>query len=81
LVRIVDNWQVFKEYANNRRHGFYQIIESSKNIEIRVLVSEVGFKETFKNNQDPSFKDILDFCEEKEFIKVEHSIRDEYFFL
>lgn len=82
LVRIVENWQVFEAYANNRRPGFYQVIEGSKNVEIRVLVSEVGFKRTFPNAQDPLFKDILSFCEEnKEFIRVHHSIRDEYFFL
>jgi len=82
LVRIVENWQVFEEYANNRRPGFYQVIEGSKNVEIRVLVSEVGFKRTFPNAQDTLFKEILSFCEEnKEFIKVHHNIRDEYFFL
>jgi hypothetical protein len=64
MVRIVENWQVFEAYANNRRPGFYQVIEDSKNIEIRILVSEVGFKKTFPNAQDSLFKEILSFCEE-----------------
>ena len=80
MVRIVEKWEVFKEYAQDRRLGFYQVLESSKNTEIRISVSEVGFKKTFANAQDPLLKEILSFCEDKEYIKVHESIRDEYFF-
>jgi len=80
LVKIVEKWEVFKEYAQYHRLGFYQVLESAKNTEIRMAVSEVGFKKLFANAQDPLFKEILSFCEDKEYIKVHESIRDEYFF-
>jgi hypothetical protein len=80
LVNVVEKWEVFKDYAEVRKLGFYQILESSKKIEIRISISEVGFKKTFENAQDPLFKEILGFCEGKEFIKVNESIRNEYFF-
>jgi hypothetical protein len=79
LVNLVDEWTVLEDYANDKQ-GFYQLLEGSNMLEIRVLVGRLGFKKEFKDKDDPLLNRILNFCINKCYIKVGENIRDELFF-
>lgn len=79
LVNLVEEWTVLEEYANDKQ-GFYQLLEGSSGLEVRVLVGRLGFKREFKDKGDPLLNRILNFCINKSYIKVGENIRDELFF-
>jgi len=79
LADLVENWKALEDYAGYKQ-GFYQILEDSEATEIRVTVGRLGFKKEFKNKEDPFLNQILAFCKSKKYIKINQSIRDEFFF-
>jgi len=79
LADLVEDWKDLEEYAGYKQ-GFYQILEDSEATEIRVTVGRLGFKKEFKNKEDTLLNQVLAFCKSKKYIKISHSIRDEFFF-
>jgi hypothetical protein len=79
LADLVEDWKALEDYAGFKQ-GFYQILEDGEATEIRVTVGRLGFKEEFKNKEDPLLNQILAFCKSRKYIKISQSIRDEFFF-
>jgi hypothetical protein len=80
LVNLVEEWEALEEYAENHKHGFYQVLVDDKNMEIRVAVGGLGFKKEFNNHGDSLLNRILVFCKSQRYIKINENIRDEHFF-
>jgi len=79
-VNIIDEWEDFAKYAHDKV-GFYQILGVDKNVEVRVLAGKAGFIKEFKDARDPLLAIILEFCEnERSFLRVGETVRDEVFF-
>jgi hypothetical protein len=79
LVNIIEDWDVLEEYAGEKL-GFYQLLATDGNFEIRVLTGKVGFKKEFDKGDDPLLNKILDFCRRHRYIRVTQNARDEQFF-
>jgi hypothetical protein len=80
LVNLVEEWEALEEYAENHKHGFYQVSGDDKTIEVRVAIGGLGFKKEFNNHEDLLLNRILVFCKTQRYIKINENIRDEYFF-
>ena len=79
LVNIIEDWDVLEEYAGGKL-GFYQLLESDGNFEIRVQTGKIGFKREFEKADDPLLNKIMDFCRKHRYIRVSEHLRDEEFF-
>ena len=79
MVNLVEDWQAMEEYAGDK-HGFYQILQGGKGVEIRVTVGKLGFKQSFDNSKDPLLERIIKFCGFQNYVKISENIRDEQFF-
>ena len=79
MADLVEEWKALKDYAGYKQ-GFYQILEDREATEIRVTVGRLGFKKEFQSKEDPFFNQILGFCKSRKYIKINASIRDEFFF-
>jgi len=79
LVNLIEDWDVLEEYAGEKL-GFYQLLESDGNFEIRVQTGRIGFKREFEKGDDPLLNKILDFCRKHRYIRVSEHLRDEEFF-
>ena len=79
MVDTVNEWKTIEDYSGNKQ-GFYQLLESPKETEIRVHVGRLGFKRKFQNKEDPELKEILEFCKSKNFIEISSNIMDQFFF-
>jgi hypothetical protein len=78
MVNLVEDWKILAEYSGDKQ-GLYQILESGKNVEIRVSTGRLGFRKEFAAD-DPELAQIREFCTDKQFIRVSENIRDEIFF-
>ncbi len=79
MVNLVEEWEVLEEYAGEKL-GFYQILGSEGNIEVRVQTGRIGFKKEFTKGDDPLLTKILDFCKKRRYIQISEHLRDEEFF-
>jgi len=79
VVNIIEDWDVLEEYAGEKL-GFYQLLASDGDFEIRVMTGRVGFKREFEKGDDPLLLKIRDFCQKHHFIRISENLRDEYFF-
>jgi hypothetical protein len=79
LVNIIEDWDVLEEYAGEKL-GFYQLLESDGNFEIRVQTGRIGFKREFEKVDDSLLNKIMDFCRKHRYIRVSEHLRDEEFF-
>jgi len=79
LVYVVEDWEIIEEYAGDKQ-GFYQILSGGKGVEIRVAVGKLGFKQSFKDAEDPLLDRIVKFCGFQDYVKVSESIVADYFF-
>ena len=79
MADLVEDWIALEDYAGFKQ-GFYQILEDSESTEIRVTVGRLGFKKEFKNREEPLLNQILAFCKSRKYIKINGSVRDEFFF-
>jgi hypothetical protein len=79
LADLVEDWKALEHYAGLKQ-GFYQILEDGEATEIRVTVGRLGFKKEFKNREDTLLNQILAFCKSRKYIKINGSVRDEFFF-
>ena len=80
MVNLVEDWQVLEDYAKTHKRGFYQTLDSTKTVEVRVSIGELGFWKKFSNKEDPLLARIIAFCKTRKYIEVSESIRDESFF-
>jgi hypothetical protein len=64
---LVEDWEVLEDYAGDKQ-GFYQILGDSDAVEIRVVISRLGFKKEFDNKGDMLLNRILTFCKSRNFI-------------
>lgn len=79
VVNIIEDWDVLEEYAGEKL-GFYQLLASDGNFEIRVMTGRVGFKKEYASADDPELTKVLEFCRKRRFIRVSQKLRDEEFF-
>jgi hypothetical protein len=79
LVNIIEDWDILEEYAGEKL-GFYQLLESDGNFDIRIQTGRIGFKREFEKADDSLLNKILDFCRKHRYIRVSEHLRDEEFF-
>jgi hypothetical protein len=76
---LVEDWETIEEYAGDKQ-GFYQILSGEKDIELRLTVGKLGFKQKFENSKDQLLERIIKFCSFQNYVKISENIRDEQFF-
>jgi hypothetical protein len=79
LVNLIDDWEVLADYAGDKL-GFYQLLGSDGEIEVRVQTGRLGFKKEFAKGDDPELLTILDVCKKRCYIQISEHLRDEDFF-
>ena len=79
MVNLVENWDVLQEYAGDKQ-GYYQLLGSDGEFEVRVLTGRLGFKKGFKNNAEPLLTRILSYCKSHGYIRISETVRDDTFF-
>ena len=79
MADLVEDWKDLENYAGYKQ-GFYQILEDGEATEIRVTVGRLGFRKEFKNKEGTLLNQILTFCRARKYIKINGSVRDEFFF-
>jgi hypothetical protein len=79
LVNLVEDWETIEEYAGDKQ-GFYQILSGEKDVELRLTVGKLGFKQKFENSKDQLLERIIKFCSFQNYVKISENIRDEQFF-
>ena len=79
MVNLVEDWINLEEYAGDKQ-GFYQILSGEREVEIRVTVGKLGFKQSFDNSKDELLDRIIKFCGFQNYLKISENIRDEQFF-
>jgi hypothetical protein len=79
MVNLVEEWEALEEYGKDKV-GFYQILGSDKNIEVRVATGKIGFRKEFESATDPLLTRILEFCRKEGYIRINETVRDEAFF-
>ena len=79
MVNLVEDWETIEEYAGDKQ-GFYQILSGEKDIELRLTVGKLGFKQRFENSKDQLLERIIKFCSFQNYVKISENIRDEQFF-
>ena len=80
MVNLVTEWRDLEEYAKRCRYGCYQVRDAVDGIEVRVLAGKLGYIKTYRDQEDPELKRIVEFCEAEGFIKIRGAIPDEQFF-
>ena len=79
MVNLVEDWEIMEEYAGDKQ-GFYQILSAGKDVELRLTVGKLGFKQSFENSKDQLLERIIKFCGFQNYVKVSENVRDEQFF-
>ena len=79
MVNLIEDWDVLEEYTGEKL-GFYQILRSEGQVEVRVVTGKVGFRKEYEAPDDPELTRILSFCRKHQFIRISQNVRDEAFF-
>ena len=79
MVNLVEAWETLEEYTGYKK-GDYQIISGEKDVELRLTVGKLGFKQKFENSKDQLLECIIKFCSFQNYVKISENIRDEQFF-
>lgn len=87
MVRITNDWDSFKEYAERCRLGAFQIKHTEKGLEIRVHAGRLGyvgvFPEGWQENetQKKAHEAMLDFLKARDYVQIVDTVSDELFFI
>jgi len=87
MVRITNDWEGFKDYAEKCRLGAFQIKGTDKGLEIRVQAGRLGYIGIFPEGweKQEALKRIhdamLEFVKHRDYIQIINTISDDFFFI
>jgi hypothetical protein len=87
MVRITNDWEGFKEYAERCRLGAFQIKHTEKGLEIRVHAGRLGYVGVFPEGWEEhevvkkTHDDMLEFVKARDFLQIIDTVSDELFFI
>lgn len=69
------------ETYGTEEQRIYQIIAEEEKTVVKVVAGEIGFKKEFTDTKDPLISRIVEFCEDRDFVKLDKSVKVDNFFL
>jgi len=80
LVYLVEDWTAMEVYGTEEQR-IYQINAEEEKTVVKVVAGEIGFKKEFADPKDPLIKRIIEFCEDRYFVKLDKSVKVDNFFM
>jgi len=77
LVYLVEDWNAMEVYGTEEQR-IYQILAETV---VKVVAGEIGFRKEFADPEDPLISHIIEFCEDRYFVKLDKSVKVDNFFL
>ena len=68
------------EVYGTEEQRIYQILAEEEKTIVKVVAGEIGFRKEFADTKDPLIGRIVEFCEDRDFVKLDKSVKVDHFF-